>query len=235
MKKGIKMKRKTVLFLVIMLVLALVVSGCTTSSNRQNNENTLVQALQSPVQNSTPALNVVTTKETNISGTGGEKILVAYFSHSGNTRVIANQIHDRVGGDIFEIKTVDTYPQDYEAVKAVAMKELNEGSRPSLATHVDNMDSYDVVFVGYPIWWGTMPTPVESFLTGYNLSGKTIVPFSTHEGSGLGSSVRDIKALCPQSTVREGLAIRGGSVNTAQDQVTSWLQGMGYTGNGTWS
>lgn len=233
MKKGIKMKRKTVLFLVIMLVLALIVSGCTTSSSRQNTENTPVQVIQSPVQNSTPDLKIVATKETNTSGTGGEKILVAYFSHSGNTRVIANQIHDRVGGDIFEIKTVDSYPQDYEAVKAVAMKELNEGSRPALATHVDNIDSYDVVFVGYPIWWGTMPMPVESFLTGYNFSGKTIVPFSTHEGSGLGSSVRDIKALCPQSTVREGLAIQGGSVNTAQDQVSSWLQGMGYTATGT--
>lgn len=227
------MKRKTVLVLVIMLVLALIVSGCTTSSSRQNTENTPVQVIQSPVQNSTPDLKIVATKETNTSGTGGEKILVAYFSHSGNTRVIANQIHDRVGGDIFEIKTVDSYPQDYEAVKAVAMKELNEGSRPALATHVDNIDSYDVVFVGYPIWWGTMPMPVESFLTGYNFSGKTIVPFSTHEGSGLGSSVRDIKALCPQSTVREGLAIQGGSVNTAQNQVSSWLQGMGYTATGT--
>lgn len=226
------MKRKTVLVLVIMLVLALIVSGCTTSSSRQNTENTPEQVLQSPVQNSTPDLKIVATKETNTSGTGGEKILVAYFSHSGNTRVIANQIHDRVGGDIFEIKTVDSYPQDYEAVKAVAMKELNEGFRPALATHVDNIDSYDVVFVGYPIWWGTMPMPVESFLTGYNFSGKTIVPFSTHEGSGLGSSVRDIKALCPQSTVREGLAIQGGSVNTAQDQVSSWLQGMGYTATG---
>lgn len=226
------MKRKTVLVLVIMLVLALIVSGCTTSSSRQNTENTPEQVLQSPVQNSTPDLKIVATKETNTSGTGGEKILVAYFSHSGNTRVIANQIHDRVGGDIFEIKTVDSYPQDYEAVKAVAMKELNEGSRPALATHVDNIDSYDVVFVGYPIWWGTMPMPVESFLTGYNFSGKTIVPFSTHEGSGLGSSVRDIKALCPQSTVREGLAIQGGSVNTAQNQVSSWLQGMGYTATG---
>jgi flavodoxin len=135
-------------------------------------------------------------------------ILVAYFSHTGNTRVIANQIHENVGGDIFEIVTVDPYPDDYNACVDKAKQEQDDNSRPELATKVENMDSYDVVFVGYPNWWGTMPMAVFTFLEEYDFSGKTIVPFCTHEGSGLGRSVEDIKELCPQSTILEGLQSR---------------------------
>jgi flavodoxin len=89
------------------------------------------------------------------------------------------------------------------------------------------MPSYDVIFLGYPNWYGTMPMPVFTFLEEYNLSGKTIVPFCTHEGSGLGRSVTDIRKMCPQSTVLEGLAIRGSDVKDAQNEVTGWLRDIG--------
>ena len=153
--------------------------------------------------------------------------LSAYFSHSGNTRVIANQIHENVGGDIFEIVSVDPYPADYNAVVEQARKELKEEYRPRLKTAVKKMDSYTVVFIGYPNWWGTVPRPVATFLSEYDFSGKTIVPFCTHEGSAMGRSVADIRKFCPQSTVLDGLPVRGSEVNTAKNRVSGWLRDIG--------
>jgi flavodoxin len=157
------------------------------------------------------------------------KILVAYFSWGGNTREIAGQIHQKTGGGLFEIKTVSPYPKEYRPTVEAAKKEQEAGARPKLAEQVGGMDSYDVIFLGYPNWWGTLPMPVFTFLESYNFSGKTIIPFCTHEGSALGRSVSDIKKLCPQATVRDGLAIRGGKVKRAQDDVTAWLRKNGIT------
>jgi flavodoxin len=134
-----------------------------------------------------------TNEEQSLSAT--KKVLVVYFSHSGNTREVANQIHEKVGGDILEIRPEEPYPRDYEAVKDRARQELKGNYRPKLKTKVANMEAYDVVFIGYPIWWGTMPMPIAAFLSEYDLSGKTIVPFCTHLGSGLGRSVTDIAKL----------------------------------------
>jgi flavodoxin len=166
-------------------------------------------------------------KSDNTSGAEGNNILVAYFSHSGNTREIANQIHEIAGGDIFEIVTVDPYPRGYNEVVEQAKKELDAGYRPELKTRVKNMGSYDVVFIGYPNWWGTVPRPIASFLSQYDFSGKTIVPFCTHGGSGLGRSVTDIAKLCPQSTILDGLAIRGGEVKNAKHKISEWLRELG--------
>lgn len=156
-----------------------------------------------------------------------KKILIAYFSHSGNTKVIANDIKATVGGDLFEIKTVEPYPTLYTAVVEQAGKEQKVDTRPKLLSAVENMDAYDTVFIGYPNWWATMPMGVFTFLESYDFSNKTILPFCTHEGSGLGRSVRDIQKLCPNSIFGEGLAIRGGSVHRAQNYVTVWLKKMG--------
>ncbi|MGL4370214.1 MAG: flavodoxin [Spirochaetota bacterium] len=157
----------------------------------------------------------------------GKKVLVVYFSHSGNTREIANQIHDKVGGDIFEIQTVQTYPGEYRAVVKQARKEQDDNYRPQLRSKVKNIQSYDIIFVGYPNWWGTMPMPLFTFFSEYNFPGKTIIPFCTHEGSGLGRSESDIRKLCPQAKLLEGLAVKGGSVKGAQNTVTSWLSRIG--------
>lgn len=169
----------------------------------------------------------VTSKELPLSET--KKILVAYFSHSGNTREIANQIHESTGGDIFEIQTVDPYPGDYDKVVEIAKQEQKSAYRPALKTKVETMDSYNTVFIGYPNWWGTIPMAVFTFLEGYDFSGKTIVPFCTHEGSLLGRSVTDIAKLCPQSTLLEGLAVRGKDVKKAQNKVSEWLREIGMT------
>jgi flavodoxin len=166
-------------------------------------------------------------KSDRTSGTEENNILVAYFSRSGNTRVIANQIHESVGGDIFEIVTIVPYPSGYDEVVKQARKELDDGYRPELKTKVANVESYGVVFIGYPNWWCTIPMPVATFLSQYDFSGKTIVPFCTNEGSRLGRSVTDITKLCPQSTILDGLAVRGRDVKNVQNDVSKWLCELG--------
>ncbi|MDR2842085.1 MAG: flavodoxin [Spirochaetaceae bacterium] len=162
----------------------------------------------------------------------GDKILVAYFSWSGNTRAIAEQIQKETGGDIFEIKTVKTYPKEYRATTDEAKKEQNENARPALSGKVNDMDSYNVIFLGYPNWWGTIPMALFTFLESYNFEGKTIIPFCTHGGSAFGNSIRDIKKLCPKSKMLDGLAINAGSVKTSQGNVTAWLKKIGMLKQG---
>jgi flavodoxin len=160
---------------------------------------------------------------------GTKKILVAYFSRTGNTREIADQIHRIVGGDIFEIQAVKPYPDDYDAVVKQARQELNSGYQPALKTKVDNIASYDVIFIGYPNWFSTIPAPVKTFLSEYDLSGKTIAPFCTHGGGGLARSVTDISKLCPKSTLLDSFAIPGSDVKTAQSEVSEWLRRIKIT------
>lgn len=157
------------------------------------------------------------------------KILVAYFSHSGNTQIVANQIHERAGGDIFRIITVKKYPADYNQVVEMAKQEFADKAVPQLSTQIPDLDRYQVVFIGYPIWWGTIPRAVTAFLSQYSFTGKTIIPFCTHEGSGLGISEKDITKLCPNSTILEGLAIRGSNAKTAQKDVAAWLKRLKIT------
>lgn len=166
------------------------------------------------------------------------KSLIAYFSRRGsnyvggkienlqigNTEVVANKIHELTGCDMFEIETIKSYPEDYTETTNVAKKELKENARPELTEKVDDMNSYDVIYLGYPNWWGTMPMAVFTFLESYDFSGKTIVPYCTHEGSGMGSSERDIKKFCPSSNVLSGLAIRGSSSSSADKDLEKWLK-----------
>ena len=168
------------------------------------------------------------------------KCLVAYFSHKGmnyvsgriidlkvgNTEVAAKMIQRVTGGDIFHIETLKNYPKEYNETTDVAKKELNNNARPELTNHVKDMSSYDVIFVGYPNWWGTMPMAVFTFLEEYDLSGKTIIPFCTHEGSGLGHSESDIKKLCPSANVLKGLAIRGSKVKVAEKDISHWIENL---------
>jgi flavodoxin len=162
-------------------------------------------------------------------GAMSKKILVVYFSHTGNTREIADQIHKIVGGDIFEIQGVKPYPADYDACVKQAKQELESGYKPALKTKIENIEAYDLVFIGYPIWFGTFPAPVKTFLSGCDFSGKTVVPFCTHGGGGQGRSVTDIKILCPKSTVLDGVAVRGADVKTAQNTVSEWLRKIKIT------
>lgn len=166
------------------------------------------------------------------------KSLIAYYSRKGdnyvggsivnlpvgNTEIVAQKIQGLTGSDLFHIETVKAYPKDYTETTNVAQDELRKGARPELTQTVADMDAYEVIYLGYPNWWGTMPMAVYTFLESYDFSGKTIIPFCTHEGSGMGSSERDIKKLCPNAKVLSGLAIRGGSVGGADKDVANWLK-----------
>lgn len=151
------------------------------------------------------------------------KVLVVYFSHSGNTKVVAEKINSILNGDLFEIKTFDTYPVKYNLVVDQAKKEFIDQYRPKLVNKVENFDDYDVMIVGYPMWWYTCPMAIFSFLEEYDFSGKVILPFCTHEGSALSSSVEDIKKIVPNAIVKEGLAIRGSKVKDSDSSIKVWL------------
>lgn len=154
------------------------------------------------------------------------KILVVYFSHSGNTRVVAEQIAKITGGDLFEVQTVKPYPREYNAVVNVAQKEQQTDVRPEMVTQILDMEVYDMVIVGYPNWWGTVPMVLFTFFEQYDFAGKTIAPFCTHEGSGMGYSEKDIAKLCPQAVLLKGLAIRGSRVHSVQGDVQNWLRNI---------
>lgn len=146
----------------------------------------------------------------------------------GDMVQLTETIHAAVGGDLFQIVTVDPYPKEYRATTDLAAIEQNDNSRPALATTVENMDDYGTIFLGYPNWWGTLPMAVMNFLESYDFSGKTIIPFCSHEGSGLGRSITDLTALCPDATILDGLAVRGRDTANAQTQVDNWLENIGY-------
>ena len=142
----------------------------------------------------------------------------------GNTEVVAEIIAGITGGDLFEVDTVKQYSPDYHACTEEAKAELRENARPELKRYIDNLDRYDTIFVGYPNWWGTMPMAMFTFLEHYDLSGKRIIPFCTNEGSGMGSSERDLKKICKGAEIESGLAIRGTDAANSRDKVEVWVK-----------
>ena len=157
---------------------------------------------------------------------GGKKMLVAYFSHTGNTRAIAQYIKDAAGADIYEIAPADPYPESYGDVLARARQELKDNVMPELKSEAPDLAPYDVIFVGSPNWFNTITPPVMAFLSGRDFSGKTIVPFITHGGGGMGKSIQDVQRLAPGATLLEGRAFRGDDVTNAGEDVLAWLRGL---------
>jgi flavodoxin len=164
------------------------------------------------------------------------KILVAYFSWSGNARLLAEQVAQETGGELFEIKTVTPYPDNYGDCIDVAKKEQNDNARPALSGSLTDISQYDTIFLAYPNWWNTLPMVVFTFLESYNFSGKTIYPLVTHGGSRFGSSLNDIKKLSPGAVIGEGLSVSSFDrnptnapvVTTPNRDVSSWLSKIGF-------
>lgn len=146
---------------------------------------------------------------------------------TGNTGVVADMIAQATGADLFSIRTVEQYPDTYDAILDQGQQERSEGARPELATHLENLDSYDTIFLGFPNWWGDMPMAVYTFLDEVDLSGKTVIPFVTSGGSGFSNTISTIQQMEPQATVQEGLSIGASSATGAQQQVESWLSELG--------
>lgn len=153
------------------------------------------------------------------------KTLVAYFSRTGNTRVIAGQIHRARGVDLFEIQPATPYPEDYEQTVAQARRERDSGFEPALQARVPSMADYSTVFLGFPIWGGTAPPIIRSFLSSHDLAGKTLIPFITHGGYGLGNSLTVLAAHAPQARLlNTELAMEADQERRTLDRVTDWLK-----------
>lgn len=152
------------------------------------------------------------------------KTLVAYFSHSGNTEAIAREFAEALKGDLYEIKAQHAYSSHYNIVVEEAKAELNAQTRPSLVHQIPDLKDYDVIVIGYPNWWGTMPMPCFTFLESIDCSHKTIIPFCTHEGSGMGRSEQDLQKTCLNSKLLKGLAIRGSAARNARQSVKDYLR-----------
>lgn len=143
-------------------------------------------------------------------GNGSGKVLIVYLSRTNNTKAIAEIIHENVGGTLVALELVNPYPEDYKTTVAQVANENDSGFLPPLKNKIDNIEDYDVVFVGFPTWGMQLPPPMKSFLKQYDLRGKTVVPFNTNGGYGIGSTFSTVKELCPNSKVLEGFSIKGG-------------------------
>ncbi len=183
------------------------------------------------------------TSEEESDDASGSGILIVYFSHTGenhnvgviekgNTHIIADMIAEETGADLFEIVTAEPYPDTYDECTDVAKREQKENARPEIVDPPEDLDGYDTVFIGYPIWWGDLPMAVYTFLESYDFSGKTVVPFCTHEGSGLSGTESSIEETCSGATVLDGLAIRGATAQDEQEEAKSdvldWLGELGF-------
>ncbi len=167
-----------------------------------------------------------------------QKALVIFFSHAGenysvgnikvgNTKIVADYIREITGADQFEIVAEKDYDMPYMDLIKVAQDEAKAGELPAYKGDVD-VAPYDVIFIGGPIWWGTYPQVMFTFFKDHDLSGKTVIPFTTHEGSGLASTVQDVKKAWPKATVKDGFAIYGHEVRTGRAKVEKWLKGLGW-------
>ncbi|MFV0519856.1 MAG: flavodoxin [Lachnospirales bacterium] len=166
------------------------------------------------------------------------KNLIVYFSRKGNnyingsikhleignTEIASKMIKELVGGDLYEIEPCTPYSDDYDTCIREAQKDLNSNARPEFKNNLVNIDEYNIIYLGYPNYWGTMPMHIFTFLEKYDFTGKIIMPFCTHEGSGMGKSESDIKKIAKGAKVEKGLSIKGGSVNNAKDTLEKWVK-----------
>lgn len=176
----------------------------------------------------------------NVDSLQGKKVLIVYLSRTKNTKAVAEIIHKEVGGDLVSLELVTPYPENYQQIVAQVSKENEAGFLPPLKTMIDSIQKYDLVFLGFPTWGMQLPPPMKSFLNQYDLSGKTVVPFNTNGGYGIGSSFETVKQLCPGSKVLEGYSTKGGverdgilyvmedeKEKEVQEEVQTWLKKIG--------
>lgn len=160
------------------------------------------------------------------SGEPGGKVLVAYFSRTGTTEQVAETLAQQTGGDLFAIEPQAPYPSAYEDVLQQARQELDRDARPALAGRVEDMEQYDVILLGFPIWHGNTPMVVRTFLESYDFAGKTIAPFATSGSSGIGPAVEAIRALCPGAELAEGLCITSATLDQGESLAARWVEGL---------
>lgn len=222
------MKKIASIFMVFTLLLSL--AAC--SSNTNNSETSSASQSSQPNSSQTVESDDSSTDsessapESEATQTGS-KSLVVYFSWSGNTENVAKSIQSQTDSDIFEIVPATPYSDDYDTVVDLAQAEQSEDARPAIADSIENIADYDVIYVGYPNWWGDMPMILYTFFDSYDFSGKTVAPFCTSGGSGLSNTVNEMKELEPGATVTDGLHIGSGSSSNPDNAVSEWLSEIG--------
>lgn len=231
------MKKLFTLILAFVMMFSLV--ACSGANDIVSDTDSGMQTSKSETEVGNPESGDTESSETETDETNDTKILIAYFSREdenygvgyiekGNTQIIAEMIAEETGGTLFEIERTTPYPSAYDDCTDEAKREQNENARPDLTATVDDFSSYDVIYLGYPIWWGDMPMAVYTFLESYDFSDKTVIPFCTHAGSGLSGTVNNIKEELPDATVLDGLAIRGSDAqnnhDTARNAVSAWIK-----------
>lgn len=228
-------------------VMILSLAGCGKSrsdgSLTAETDTVLTTAVENDVTGTEPA-QTETTGVAEVNESDGSNILVLYFSRTGeqytvgvidkgNTAIVAEMIAEKTGGDLFEIlPEEDYYPYTYDELTDVAKQEQNDNARPEYKDDLPDLSGYDTVFIGAPVWWGDWPMIMYTVFENNDFAGKTLIPFSTHEGSGLSGFDRKLSSACPDSTVLDGLAVRGNDAQNDQESVReaveTWVSGLGY-------
>ena len=236
---------KNVLRILLVCMLLLSVTACTNTNDMGTN---------APPPESVPAGDSGTQAEP--PEDEAAHVLIAYFSRMGNTEFpdgidastsasillgkdnnlqgtteyMASLIQKNTGGDLHLIQTEEPYPADYDATVSQNYREQQAGIIPKLKNVAENLDQYDIVFIGYPIWAMTIPQPIVSFVNQYDLSGKTVIPFCTHAGYGSGDSYSKVQSLCPEAEVLEGFAVEAEKIQSAEQTVPQWLDELEIDG-----
>ena len=179
------------------------------------------------VRNAVAGNGSVISAGTQNTGGSGSKVLIAFFSWGGNTKGIAEEIQSQTGADLFEIELVHPYSTDYNTVLDEAQRDQNAQARPEIKNHVENMEQYDTVILGYPNWWASIPMPIATFLEEYDFSGKTIIPFCSHGGGRFGQSLTAIAKLAPDAAMGEALSVHYSGGSSLSSDVSEWLETNG--------
>lgn len=201
------------------------------SSDINSSSNAVTEAVQNNTDNENILIAYFSVPENvdtdGIDANSGASIVVKNKDVLGNMQYMAMTIQEAIGGELFRIETKEKYPLEHETLVNQAKEEQNEDARPELATHIENVEQYDMIFLGYPNWWGDMPQPLYTFLEEYDFSGKTIIPFNSHGGSGFSNTIEEIKKLQSNATVRDdGLSISRNDVADSEQEITEWAKGL---------
>ncbi len=230
---------KKFLSLVLTLTMVFTLASCGDSGSTESSTPEASSGLESSVtseentsssESTTPTESAPQAEESSQTETeAGSTSLVVYFSWSGNTESVAKEIQTQTGADIFEIIPTEPYTDDYDTLLDIAQDEQATDARPAIAEIVENFERYDVVYLGYPNWWGDMPMILYTFLDEYDFSGKTIAPFVTSGGSGFSGTIGTIESMEPDATVTEGLSLESSEAADPAAAVTEWLTGIGLS------
>lgn len=240
------LKRRFLIMLAVVMIISMF-TGCGSASvkNNQTTKNDSTEkssdidsssnAVTEAVQNNTDNENILiayfsvpeNVDTDGIDANSGASIVVKNKDVLGNMQYMAMTIQEAIGGELFRIETTEEYPLEHETLVNQTKEEQNEDARPELAIHIENVEQYNIIFLGYPNWWGDMPQPLYTFLEEYDFSGKTIIPFNSHGGSGFSNTIEEIKKLQPNATVKDdGLSISRNDVADSEQEITDWAKGF---------